>query len=354
MYSVLSCSTVCTATTYFIEILMSDTDEGHDGEETSSGDRPISKLVRHCVGGDDNHSSSSRCARVEREYNIPYQIGSIFVVLATSAIVVFGLILWASFVNVALEGYFLTLIKQFGTGLLTHSQLMFGNQCLGELEYEAIATAIAMAGLLSSFIIEFFGYRIVERRSRQHSTNSRQRSGPHDHSLSDLGHQHGHSLSGDSKVSVGVMETGVVFHSIIIGLTLVVAGDSGFTTLFVVVIFHQMFEGLALGARIAGLSKLYTRTIYHGCHFCTHHPNWDGHLDWASSVSSTATTRQPCGQLGLWTHSVRGFLLWAALVSMRSQDWFGHGPLRRARLGKVGIGLLGLVAGMTLMGLLGK
>lgn len=36
-----------------------------------------------------------------------------------------------------------------------------------------------------------------------------------------------------------------------IGLTLVVAGDEFFTTLFIVILFHQMFEGLALGTRIA-------------------------------------------------------------------------------------------------------
>jgi solute carrier family 39 (zinc transporter), member 1/2/3 len=39
----------------------------------------------------------------------------------------------------------------------------------------------------------------------------------------------------------------------VIGITLVVAGDSFFLTLFIVIIFHQMFEGLALGSRIAAL-----------------------------------------------------------------------------------------------------
>lgn len=40
-----------------------------------------------------------------------------------------------------------------------------------------------------------------------------------------------------------------------IGLTLVVAGDSFFLTLFAVIVFHQMFEGLALGTRIAALGN---------------------------------------------------------------------------------------------------
>ena len=43
--------------------------------------------------------------------------------------------------------------------------------------------------------------------------------------------------------------TGVVVHSVIIGLTLAVTDE--FSTLFVVIIFHQTFEGLGLGTRLA-------------------------------------------------------------------------------------------------------
>lgn len=46
------------------------------------------------------------------------------------------------------------------------------------------------------------------------------------------------------------MEFGVIFHSVFIGLSLAVAGDE-FNTLFIVLVFHQMFEGLGLGTRIA-------------------------------------------------------------------------------------------------------
>ncbi|GAB1313435.1 high-affinity Zn(2+) transporter zrt1 [Madurella fahalii] len=56
-------------------------------------------------------------------------------------------------------------------------------------------------------------------------------------------------------VNIVVLEAGVIFHSLLIGLTLVVAGDSTFTTLFVVILFHQMFEGIALSTRIATLGQ---------------------------------------------------------------------------------------------------
>ncbi|GAA5932100.1 hypothetical protein JCM1841_006863 [Sporobolomyces salmonicolor] len=54
-------------------------------------------------------------------------------------------------------------------------------------------------------------------------------------------------------MGVATLEFGVIFHSFIIGLTLAVTGDDEFTTLFIVIIFHQMFEGLGLGSRLAFL-----------------------------------------------------------------------------------------------------
>lgn len=50
--------------------------------------------------------------------------------------------------------------------------------------------------------------------------------------------------------AVFILEFGVIFHSIFIGLTLAVAGDE-FITLYIVLVFHQTFEGLGLGSRLA-------------------------------------------------------------------------------------------------------
>ncbi|POY76372.1 hypothetical protein BMF94_0569 [Rhodotorula taiwanensis] len=54
-------------------------------------------------------------------------------------------------------------------------------------------------------------------------------------------------------MGVATLEFGVCLHSVIIGLTLAVTGDDEFNVLFVVIIFHQMFEGLGLGTRLAFL-----------------------------------------------------------------------------------------------------
>ncbi|KAH9898974.1 ZIP zinc/iron transport family [Xylariomycetidae sp. FL2044] len=50
--------------------------------------------------------------------------------------------------------------------------------------------------------------------------------------------------------AIFILEFGVIFHSIFIGLTLAVAGDE-FTVLYIVLVFHQTFEGLGLGSRLA-------------------------------------------------------------------------------------------------------
>jgi zinc transporter 1/2/3 len=49
-----------------------------------------------------------------------------------------------------------------------------------------------------------------------------------------------------------ILEFGIIFHSVIIGLNLGVTG-SEFATLYPVLVFHQSFEGLGIGARMSAL-----------------------------------------------------------------------------------------------------
>ncbi|KAM7192766.1 Zinc/iron permease [Naviculisporaceae sp. PSN 640] len=70
-----------------------------------------------------------------------------------------------------------------------------------------------------------------------------------------LAHQRDH-VEGDSHqnfaaqmTALFILEFGVIFHSVFIGLTLAVTDN--FIVLFIVLVFHQTFEGLGLGARLA-------------------------------------------------------------------------------------------------------
>ena len=49
-----------------------------------------------------------------------------------------------------------------------------------------------------------------------------------------------------------ILEFGIIFHSVIIGLNLGVTGDE-FATLYPVLVFHQSFEGLGIGARMSAI-----------------------------------------------------------------------------------------------------
>lgn len=55
-------------------------------------------------------------------------------------------------------------------------------------------------------------------------------------------------------LQVGLLEMGILFHSVFIGMALSVTGGSGFIVLLIAIVFHQTFEGLALGSRIAVLN----------------------------------------------------------------------------------------------------
>ena len=77
-----------------------------------------------------------------------------------------------------------------------------------------------------------------------------------------LGHQREHQDNEDDEsplftedyaaqmTAIFILEFGIIFHSIFIGLALAVAGEE-FDMLFVVLMFHQTFEGLGLSSRLA-------------------------------------------------------------------------------------------------------
>lgn len=53
--------------------------------------------------------------------------------------------------------------------------------------------------------------------------------------------------------SLFILEFGIIFHSVLIGLTLAVSGEE-LVVLYIVLTFHQTFEGIGLGARLALVS----------------------------------------------------------------------------------------------------
>ncbi|KAI4226129.1 MAG: hypothetical protein LQ349_006935 [Xanthoria aureola] len=346
-------------------------------EGSSSGGRNchFHAGVEHCLEPGESEggsaASATACNKVDRSYNMPIRIGTLFVMLITSSIAVFGPILLVRFAHVHPGGYIFTVLKQFGTGviistalvhLLTHAELMFGNECLGELKYEATTTAIVVAGAFLTFLLQYSSLRLSDSRARTVASKS--------------GIQHAESMNGDASdkssqvqvptaghdhrmpklddpLSVLILEMGIIFHSAIIGVTLVVAGDSFYKILVVVIIFHQMFEGLALGVRISHLSTIsLLKKLLMGSGFALITPLGMaiglGVLD--SFNGNDKATIIAIGTLDAFS---AGILLWTGFIQMWSFDWL-YGDLRDAGAVQTGLGMFALVAGLVIMSVLGK
>lgn len=77
--------------------------------------------------------------------------------------------------------------------------------------------------------------------------------GGEDHLAHRKDHKEGdsHTSLSSQLTAIFILEFGVIFHSVFIGLTLGTTGSDDLKILLVVLVFHQMFEGLGLGSRIA-------------------------------------------------------------------------------------------------------
>lgn len=367
-----------------IQVLI-ETEEAHE-EEPKKGEEKHCHFhsgVEHCVGGDTTEEKN--CELVVRDYNIPLRVGLIFVILATSGIGVFLPIIATAFTKITTQSTVFIILRQFGTGvvlstafvhLYTHATLMFANDCLGELLYEGVTSAVVLAGIFLSFLIDYLGVRFIQWKqartpgaatpvlvqdrptSQDASPEIKSVSGtPSDTIIADE-HGHGHGLVQgqiDQKLSVAVLEAGIVFHSILIGVTLVVAGDSYFLTLFAVIVFHQMFEGIALGTAIASLpeskASFLTKSIM-GAIFAIITP-----IGMAIGIGClkqwNGNDRNTIIAIGTLDAVSAGILIWVGVVELLARDWL-QGPLLVSGPAKTGAAMLALIAGMALMSFLGK
>jgi solute carrier family 39 (zinc transporter), member 1/2/3 len=155
--------------------------------------------------------------------------------------------------------------------------------------------------------------------------------------------------------AIFILEFGIIFHSVFIGLTLAVAG-SEFTTLFIVIIFHQTFEGLGLGSRLAlapwPKSKRWTPYLL-GLAYGLSTPLAIG------IGLGVRKTYPPESQTTLIVNGVfdsisAGILIYTGLVELMAHEFMFSNAMRKAKVNTLlfAFGLMCLGAG--LMALLGK
>jgi zinc transporter 1/2/3 len=137
-----------------------------------------------------------------------------------------------------------------------------------------------------------------------------------------------------------------------IGVTLGASSGAGWTTLFIVICFHQFFEGAALGARIALLfwiSRL--RAILMSLGFILITPIGIGIGIGVRQVFSQ-NGKASLLSVGILNAISAGILLYTAF-KLLAHD-FVDGPLRHAPASKVGPAIGALVVGLIGMSVLGK
>ncbi|KAI0532251.1 zip family zinc transporter [Xylaria digitata] len=151
-----------------------------------------------------------------------------------------------------------------------------------------------------------------------------------------------------------LLEAGILFHSIFIGMAVSVATGPPFVVFLVAIAFHQTFEGLALGSRIAAVQ--FPRSSIR---------------PWLMVLAYGTTT--PLGQaIGLGVHTLydpksqtgllmvgfmnavsSGLLLFAGLVQLLAEDFLTEKSYRTLKGKKRRNAGLAVFAGATLMALVG-
>ena len=152
-----------------------------------------------------------------------------------------------------------------------------------------------------------------------------------------------------------LLEAGILFHSVFIGMSLSVSTGPPFVVLLVAISFHQTFEGLALGARIAAIPTLAPTSP----------------KPWLMALAYGTTT--PVGQaIGLSVHSLydpkgevgllmvgimnaisSGLLLFAGLVELLAEDFLSDGSYTTLRGRSRLEACAAVVAGAFLMAFVG-
>ncbi|KAJ3165630.1 high-affinity Zn(2+) transporter zrt1 [Irineochytrium annulatum] len=246
--------------------------------------------------------SNSTCGPDAIEsYDLKFHISGVFIVLAVSAVGCFGALSLGNYNSHKYVAAALQLFKMFGIGiiagtawihLLPDAFSQFTNPCLKGYWTEYGPNYVGLFGLIAAFAVQqvevgAFGHtarrearaaalaasaassesgsdRTIEEAPKPPPANPflNSKRPAADHALTvESAIPHGHGLpggdEGDSKgrdLSIILLELGILFHSMIIGITLGVTDDASYSTLLAAICFHQMFEGMAIGTLISKMT----------------------------------------------------------------------------------------------------
>jgi zinc transporter 1/2/3 len=155
--------------------------------------------------------------------------------------------------------------------------------------------------------------------------------------------------------AIFILEFGVIFHSVFIGLTLAVAGEN-FNVLYIVLSFHQTFEGLGLGSRLATAewprSKRWMPWVLGSAYGVT--------TPIAIAIGlGVQTSFAPGSQKTMIVNGVfdsisAGILIYTGLVELMAHEFMFNPEMRKSSIKMMMFAFLCMCLGAGLMALLGK
>ncbi|KAG5500522.1 hypothetical protein JKF63_03616 [Porcisia hertigi] len=270
--------------------------------------------AEHCEEhGEGEHGHSHGCASVHGDYMLGLHIAAIFIVLLASAVGTLIPILGKYVPALQLPVYVYALGKAAATGvvlavamihMIQHADVVFKADCIPESFKErfegwaflfAMIAAIVMHSIDGSigWVAELWAARAIRKESSYapcgdslckesplvgggECVQATSDSVPSDMggcvedgkasaavrrtiTIGCAGHSHGVAAPEDMPavqrvVAALCMEFGVTLHSVFVGLALAMSNGADLRALIIALVFHQLFEGLAMGARLADAS----------------------------------------------------------------------------------------------------
>ncbi|KAJ5622477.1 hypothetical protein N7528_005709 [Penicillium herquei] len=219
------------------------------------------------------------------------RISSIFVIGIISSIATFFPVVAKRAPRLRVPLYVYLFAKYFGAGVIIATAFIHlldpayseigSDSCVGRTGHWADYSwcpAIVLTSLMIIFLMDFGAERYVEKKyglcrddpepimasgveadpSVAHNHIHHDRPGSTDKGVKELESQsdsESEMIERSFRQQIAaflILEFGVIFHSVIIGLNLGVTG-SEFATLYPVLVFHQSFEGLGIGARMSSI-----------------------------------------------------------------------------------------------------
>ncbi|KAI0703020.1 Zinc/iron permease [Cytidiella melzeri] len=155
-------------------------------------------------------------------------------------------------------------------------------------------------------------------------------------------------------IGVAILEFGVLLHSVLIGLTLATTDD--FNTLFIVIIFHQMFEGLGVGSRLAYMQLphkySYIPIVGAVLYGITTPIGIAAGLGVRTTYNPDSTTASIVS--GILDAFAAGILMYTGLVELLAHEFLFNKEMIEASNGKLTYALFCMLAGAGIMALLGR